>query len=124
MTSMLLPASPHNTRPEFSWLPGFLIRPSAIRGGSGFPPNFAPRIFGKEGEKSKRKTFDTLDTSACLGPHYLVRCFRAALSSYRTSMVGVEYLRRANAGIDPQFQFSCYYKFLVTFQPSQAPVMG
>ena len=65
-----------------------------------------------------------LDTCARVGAHALIRCFRAALSACRTSMAGVEHLRSANAGIDPQFQFSRQYQFSGNHRPSPVLVMA
>ena len=53
----------------------------------------------------------TLDTCAHVGPHAVVCGFRATLSTRRTSLVSLEYLRPADAGADPQFHFSGEYQF-------------
>src|SRR5438046_9276506 len=57
------------------------------------------------------RSFATLDTSARMCAHALVRGFRATLSPRRTTMAGVEHLRPSDTSIDPQFYFSGEYQF-------------
>jgi hypothetical protein len=56
-------------------------------------------------------TVGALDTCADVGPHCLIRGFRASLSTCRTCLAGVEYLRPADVGADPQFLFSGEHQF-------------
>ena len=52
------------------------------------------------------RTVGALDTCADVDPHCLIRGFRAPLFTCRTCLDGVEYLRPADIGADPQFHFS------------------
>src|SRR4029077_4999084 len=58
-------------------------------------------------------TVGALDTCADVGPHCLIRGFRAALFTCWTCLAGVEHLRSADAGADPQFLFSGKYQLQV-----------
>src|SRR5690349_1384555 len=57
------------------------------------------------------RTVDTLDTCAHVGAHAVLCGFRATLSTRRASLVGLEYLRPSDPGVDPQFHFSGKYQF-------------
>src|SRR5262245_59503392 len=55
-------------------------------------------------------TAHALDPCAGVGAHGILRRFCSTLSTRRTTVAGVEYLRPADARVDSQFYFSSKYQ--------------
>src|SRR5215475_6378876 len=57
------------------------------------------------------RTVGTLGACAHVGAHAVLCGFRATLSTCRTTLVSLEYLRPADPGVDIEFYFSDKYQF-------------